>query len=61
VAFEMPRVVQSSGKRFVLLSIAFEAQCLGVKGKIEARADVVGFVVVGQGGGVLFCFGGLAV
>jgi hypothetical protein len=59
LAFEVARIIQSGGKQFVFLGIAFETRCFCVEGLIEARADVVGFVVEVQGGKVLFCISGV--
>jgi hypothetical protein len=56
----MPRIVQSGGKHLVILSIVFKAQCFCLEGLIEARADMVGFVVVVQGGGFFSAFRGFA-
>ena len=61
VAFEMPRIVQGGGKRFVILSIVFETQCFFLEGLIEARADMVGFVVEVQGGRFFSAFRGFAI
>jgi hypothetical protein len=60
VSLEMPRIVQSGGKHLVILSIVFKAQCFCLEGLIEARADMVGFVVVVQGGGFFSAFRGFA-
>jgi hypothetical protein len=57
----VPRIVQGGGEQFVFLSVVFEAQCFGVEGEIEARADVVGFVVVVQGNYFFSAFRGFAV
>ena len=57
----MPRIVQGGGKRFVILSIVFETQCFFLEGLIEARADMVGFVVEVQGGRFFSAFRGFAI
>jgi hypothetical protein len=60
VSFEMPRIVQSGGKRFVFLCIAFETHCFCLEGQIEAATDMVGFVVEVQGGRFFSAFRGFA-
>ena len=61
VSFEMPRMVKSGGKHFVFFSIVFKSQCFCLEGLIEARADVVGFVVAVQGSRFFSAFRGFAV
>jgi hypothetical protein len=61
LAFEVARIIQSGGKQFVLLSIDFETRCFGLEGLIEARTDVVGFVVEVQGGRFFSALRGFAV
>ena len=61
LAFEVSRIIQSGGKQFVFLSIAFETRCFCAEGLIEARADVVRFVVEVQGGRFFSAFRGFAV
>jgi hypothetical protein len=59
-AFEMAQMVESGGKHFVFLSIVFKAQCFCLEGLIEARADMVRFVVEVQGGRFFSAFRGFA-
>ena len=60
VSFEMAPMVESGRKHFVFLSIVFKAQCFCLEGLIEARADMVGFVVEVQGGRFFSAFRGFA-
>ncbi len=60
VSFEMAGIVESGGEHFVLLSIGFKAQCFCLECMIEAGADVVGFVVLDQGGRFFSAFRGFA-
>ncbi len=60
VPFEMPRIVQRGGKHFVSLSIVFETQRFCLECSVEARADMVGFVVEVQGGRFFSAFRGFA-
>ena len=60
MSFEMARVVESGGEHFVLLSVGFETECFCLECMIEARADVVGFVVLDQGGRFFSAFRGFA-
>jgi hypothetical protein len=61
LALEVARIIQSKGKQFVFLRIAFETRCFCVEGLIKARADMVGFVVEVQVGRFFSAFRGFAV
>jgi hypothetical protein len=60
VSFEVAWIAECGGKDFVFLSIVFETYGFCLEGTVEARADVVGFVVVVQGGWVRFCVWGVS-